>query len=186
MLKWWMRSWWHRLEVHVRVPRFLKGCPQPFRGEVLEVGAGPGWTTRRIMETFPQVELTATDIDPRATAEFTALEQTYGQRLRTQSANVLALPFDRESFDFVLAINILNFLSVEQVPLAIAQLLRVLRPGGLLGIARCGLVVPQVIKKEMLEQVLGEEKCDIVTSKGGATYYLWARKSYPVEGGVVV
>jgi SAM-dependent methyltransferase len=186
MASWWLHSWPHRVEINWRVPRFLKAAPDPFRGEVLEVGAGQGWTSRRILETFPQVELTATDINPDASAEFSHLEQTYGERLHIQAANVLDLPFDRESFDFVIAINVLPLLPPEEARQAIRQLLRVLRPGGLIGIQRCGLFMPARSAKEHLRGVLAEEGCDILVHQGGAAYYFWVRKSYPVEGGVVV
>lgn len=183
--RWWMRSLPHRLEINWQVPAFLKACPQPFRGEVLEVGAGPGWTSKRILETFPQVELMATDIDPSATAEFGELENVYGERLKTGSANVLELPFDRESFDIVLAINTFNFLAPDQIQLAVGQVLRALRPGGLIGIKCCGFTVPKTISLGMIKTALVQEQCDILVSEGGASYYIWARKSYPVKGGVV-
>ena len=61
---WWYGSWPHRLYLSRFVPRFLHACPEPFRGEVLEVGSGGGWSSRQILNTFPQVELTASDVNP--------------------------------------------------------------------------------------------------------------------------
>jgi hypothetical protein len=73
-----MNSWPHRWRLKATVPRFLRNCLEPFRGEVLEIGAGSGWTSRQILETFPQVELTATDIDPDATKAFEQLRHVAG------------------------------------------------------------------------------------------------------------
>ena len=131
--RWWLDAWPHRLRVRRKVPYFLKLSPDPFRGEVLEVGAGSGWTSRRILETFPQVELTATDLDPRTQEAYERLRKRYGRRLRVEAADLLDLPFARESFDIVVAIGVLHH--IADVEKGIQQLLRVLRPGGLLGIS---------------------------------------------------
>src|SRR5687768_7074769 len=93
--RWWLDSWLHRAQIRRYVPRLLKLCPDPFRGQVLEVGSGSGWTSRRILDTFPQVELTAVDLDPNAEKKFAALQGMYGQRLTFRQADMLNLPFDR-------------------------------------------------------------------------------------------
>lgn len=172
--RWWLDALPHRLRIRRFVPRFLRACPDPFRGEVLEVGSGSGHTSRRILETFPQVELTATDVDPRAGRGFERLQGKYGQRLRWQQADLLALPFDRASFDIVIAINVLH--SVDDLSDAVRQLLRVLRQGGLVGLSGEGSCLPG------LEKILDEEGCEIVCSRGGVHYYLWARKPYRFKG----
>lgn len=157
------------------VPQFLRACPEPFRGEVLEIGAGRGWTTRRLLETFPQVSLTAVDADPEAVRSLAWLSERYGQRLKTAQANALDLPFDRAAFDIVVAINALRFLPAQTQ--AVQQWLRVLRPGGLLGVsdrARRGAL-------EHLEQLLVSEECRVLYRRAGWYYQLWAQKPYPVE-----
>lgn len=176
--RWWLNAWPHRWRVRQQVPKFLHTCPEPFRGQVLEVGAGSGWTSRRILETFPQVELTATDIDEQANDRFRQLQDKYGQRLKVLNADAHNLPFDRASFDIVVAINALRH--VDDVPQAVRQFLRVLRPGGLLGITN----EPghtDVFSMEQLTQLIREENCEVAYSEGDTHYILWARKQYPVE-----
>lgn len=186
--QWWLNAWPHRWHIRRHVPRFLKACPQPIRGEVLEVGAGAGWTSQRILETFPQVELTASDINPAVTEQFRQLQGTYGQRLKFQAADILQLPFDRNAFDMVIAVYVLHH--VDDITRGIHQLLRCLRPGGLLGILDAdqqyseGLASwlwrSHAISRADIERILREENCDIVVQQGSKRYMLWARKAYPI------
>lgn len=177
-----MNTWPHRWHVRFHVPRFLKACPDPFRGEVLEVGAGSGWTSQQILNTFPQVELTATDVDEGATRRFERLTGQYGKRLHVQEADIFALPFGRESFDIVLAINVLRHLDSDRVSEAILQMLRVMRPGGLIGVSEYAAWLPSHrLSRTAVENVLEDEGCDILYATGGRGYDLWARKPYPVE-----
>lgn len=141
----------------------------------MEIGAGWGWTTRRLLETFPQIALTAVDADSRAVHRLQILAQRYGQRLNVAQVNTLDLPFDRGAFDSVVAINALRFLPEQSV--AVAQWLRVLRPGGLLGIT--GRAVAGELA--MIERILGDEQCVVRYRRTGWYYQLWAQKAYPVE-----
>ncbi len=189
--EWWLGSTWHRFFVRQRVSRFLELCPEPFRGEVLEVGAGKGWTSRRILEIYPQVELTATDINEKSVEAFRDMRKQYGRRLYVKKADVRKLPFDRSSFDIVIADHVLHY--VQDYNQALQQLLRVLRPGGLLGIIgseRLGGAsmsrwlwpsAGKLPRAELLSD-LTQESCTILADKKrGPEYYLWVRKSYPVE-----
>ena len=189
--EWWLGSVFHQVMVRGRVSRFLMACPEPFRGEVLEVGAGRGWTSRRILETYPQVELTATDIDQKAMENFQKMRQQYGRRLYVKEADVMELPFDRSSFDFVAADHVLHY--VDDYAKALQQLLRVLRPGGLLGVIGSEWIGKNGIFKLMwpsvrririadLERVFMEEKCDVLAKqKDINSYCIWVRKAYPVK-----
>lgn len=185
--RWWLSALPHRLQIRRSVPRFLKGCPEPFRGEVLEVGAGRGWSSQRILETFPQVALTAIDIDPRVAVAFTHLQERYGQRLHFMTADLLHLPFDRASFEIVVAINALHY--VEDIPEAVRQFLRVVRPGGLIGISdgnhkywsgplRRLFSTSTSFSRSSLEEVLRKEGCEVLQGYGAVHYYVWARKPY--------
>lgn len=188
--QWWLDAWPHRWLVRRLVPKCLHACPDPFRGEVLEVGSGSGWSSRRILDTFPQVELTASDLDPRTKNSFEKLRGKYGQRLMFKQANLMKLPFDRESFDIVLAINVMHY--AQDLPVAIRQFIRVLRPGGLIGMSD---INPKYQKgplklffsssslptRKKLETILADEGCEILVSRGELHYYIWARKPYPIK-----
>lgn len=180
--QWWTKGWLHRWHVAWHVPRFLRLAPEPIRGKVLEVGAGWGFTSRRILLTFPQVDLTATDISPAALQRLQKWEGTYGRRLHVVEANVLQLPFDRESFDVVLAINVFWRIADADVPTALQGLLRVLEHGGLLGISEHHLVPPPRGSQRLaILHVLQQEGCEVVVHAGRWQYDLWIRKPYPAK-----
>lgn|GEM_PF-2246663 len=190
--RWWLNAWPHRWHVRRFVPKLLKACPEPFRGEVLEVGAGSGWSSRRILDTFPQVELTATDVDPRSIGSFEKLRGQYGQRLIFKQANLMKLPFDRGAFDVVLAIHVLHY--AYDLRGGIRQFIRVVRPGGLLGLSDVNpkyqrgpfsnlFSASSMPTRKLLEEMLIEEGCEILSSHGELHYYIWARKPYPITPG---
>lgn len=187
--EWWLNAWPHRWHIRRQVPPFLKACPEPFRGQVLEVGAGAGWTSQRILETFPQVELTATDVDSQVDEQFSRLQRTYGQRLKFQRADILQLPFDRNSFDIVLAVHVMHHL--DDITKGLQQLLRVTRPGGLVGIldgdrkyseafVRWFWPAGTIIGRGQLEQILRADECQVRIATGERRYVIWAQKPYPI------
>lgn len=182
MHRWWLNAWPHRWQVRRHVPKFLVACPEPFRGQVLEVGAGGGWTSRRMLETFPQIELTATDVDANATRKFEQLQERYGRRLRVREADARQLSFDRESFDVVVAINMMRYLEKEDVPKVLRELIRVVRVGGLVGVSNLDRFGLNRGLCQVIAEVLKEE-CDILKSSEGKYCDYWARKPYSLKGG---
>jgi ubiquinone/menaquinone biosynthesis C-methylase UbiE len=91
-------------------------------GRVLEVGTGTGLALPGYPEGVDSI--TAIDIDPEA------LERAHQRRPGVQlvTANVQELPFRDRSFDFV--ISSLVFCSVDDPARGLAELHRVLEPGG--------------------------------------------------------
>jgi SAM-dependent methyltransferase len=89
----------------------------------------------------------------------------------------------------VLAINVLHY--AFDLRVAIRQFIRVLHPGGLLGIGdfnpkyQHGILkkffaASSLPRRELLEEMLVEEGCEILVSAGQLHYYIWARKPYPI------
>jgi len=98
-------------------------------GRVLEIGCGTGANLR--FYDWTKIEsLDAADPDPfmlgRARRKAAALPK--GARLTFHSATAEALPFPRQTFDTVVATLVLC--TVESPALALAEIERVLRPGG--------------------------------------------------------
>ncbi len=179
--RWWINALPHRWYLGRHVPAFLKKSPEPFRGEVLEIGAGSGWTSQQILETFPQVELTATDIDASAHDKFDELRRKYGRRLSMREANVLQLPFDRDAFDIVLAMNVIPYLPPYAVRKAIQEMLRVTRPGGLIGMSDHGLFGMDPGSRDLVMEALSQEDCTVVYDNRKPRYDIWVQNPYPVR-----
>lgn len=100
---------------------------------LLDVGCGPGSITRGLAERVAPGEVIGIDL---STETLEAARQEAAARgllnLRYQEASVYALPFADGSFDVVYAHQVLQHL--KQPDAAIGEMLRVLRPGGFLGV----------------------------------------------------
>jgi ubiquinone/menaquinone biosynthesis C-methylase UbiE len=96
-------------------------------GELLELGSGSGAMAAGTAQTFPDLRLVITDIDP-------AMVRAARQRLRGHAqvfvaqADVTDLPFDDDRFDVVASYLMLHH--VIEWRKALAEARRVLRPGG--------------------------------------------------------
>ena len=98
-------------------------------GQVLEVACGTGISTRLMRANLaPHAEMVATDLNP-AMIEFAIDERGALPGVRYEIADAMALPFPAESFDAVASqFGIMFF---PDLPKGLAEMLRVLRPGGL-------------------------------------------------------
>ena len=100
------------------------------RGEVLELGSGSGAMAAALLDRYPTVRLTATDVDPAMRAAASQRLAPYGERAEVRDADATSLPFDDETFDAVVSFIMLHHvIDWEQ---ALGEIVRVLRPGGVL------------------------------------------------------
>ncbi len=95
-------------------------------GDVIEIGAGTG---ANFSHYGPGARVIALEPDPhmlkRAQAKLAALDRT---NIDVQRAPAESLPFDNASFDAAVATLVLC--TVNNLPASLAELRRVLRPGG--------------------------------------------------------
>jgi SAM-dependent methyltransferase len=96
--------------------------PEQLRGAILDVGAGDASLARH----FTELDITSTDLVIDGLADLGA---------RAAVCPLGLLPFGAGSFDLVIAFEVLEHIPQDQIPAAVADLQRVLKPGGHLGLS---------------------------------------------------
>lgn len=116
---------WHGFAGHVMLPWALQGL-EP-HGQLLELGSGSAAMAAGTAARYPQVQVTATDLDPEMVRASAARLARY-RNAAAEQADVLRLPFADDSFDVVTCFLVLHH--VGDWRRGIEQAYRVLRPGG--------------------------------------------------------
>lgn len=86
--------------------------------------------TAQLLIAFPGLRMVATDYDAAMVASAARVLAPFGDRASAQRADAAGLPFDGDRFGFVLSAAMLHHVMAWEV--ALAEAIRVLRPGGLL------------------------------------------------------
>ncbi len=121
---------------------------------VLEVGCGAGSLARLLAKRLGgDNPITAADLNPFLLREATALAAAEGlaEAIRFMPGNAEALPFPDASFDCVYSVTVLEECDATR---AIAEIHRVLRPGGRAGIAVRALDMKQWWNLDLPEPIL--------------------------------
>ena len=102
--------------------------PADLTGDVLELGSGSGAMAVALLERYPAIRLTATDVDPAMLAAARRRLELFGDRAEVTEADAARLPFGDESFDAVVSFIMLHHVIGWED--ALGEVARVLRPGG--------------------------------------------------------
>jgi SAM-dependent methyltransferase len=113
-------SWWP-------IRRRLEIAAAWARDPVLDIGAGTGWLALHLSHWG--YEVTASDYDAKARANFEANAAIVGSDLTVGNENIAELPYPDERFASLFCISVLSY--VEDLQGALGELRRVLRPGGI-------------------------------------------------------
>jgi ubiquinone/menaquinone biosynthesis C-methylase UbiE len=92
---------------------------------VLELGAGSGMHTLALLKTGAFI--TAIDISPSSLEVIKKKYSPHFQNLRTEVADIEALPFCNDTFDVVCCAGSLSYGALDKV---LSEITRVLKPGG--------------------------------------------------------
>jgi len=105
------------------------------KGKIIDVGCGFGGTALALAGSFPAAEIVGIDLsDPLLTAAKQSVRDRGGEgRICFKKADVQNIPYDDDSFDAALNINMVHL--VEAPLYMLDEIERVLKPGGLLFIA---------------------------------------------------
>ncbi len=133
----------------------LIDCMAPRPGEaILEVGCGAGSLVRLLAKRLDGANpITAADVNPFLLREAAALAAADGvaEAIRFTHGNAEALPFPDHAFDCVYSVTVLEECDAGK---AIAEIRRVLRPGGRAGIAVRALDMKQWWNLNLPEPIL--------------------------------
>jgi SAM-dependent methyltransferase len=115
-----------------RIADILEAADHPLTGQrtILDFGCGPGRLAACIRDLHPRALLYGCDIDPEAIAWARASLHDVGRFI--VSGAEPPLPFDDGSFDLVYAISVFTHLPEDLQHAWLAELRRVLKPGGIL------------------------------------------------------
>lgn len=109
------------------------------QGKVIDLGAGSGRATVMVLQARPRSTVTAVDIfsqqygiagnsPDRLRANVAAAGAA--SRLEVQTADIRELPFPPSTFDGAVSVAVIDHLSREGIARSLAEVRRVLRPGG--------------------------------------------------------
>jgi SAM-dependent methyltransferase len=108
---------------------------------ILDVGCGSGAFDRQLAERLGKdARIDAVDVNPFLLHEAATLAGDLGARIRFAPGSATALPFADQTFDCVFSITVLEECDAEK---AIAEMVRVARPGGRIGIVVRAIDLPQ-------------------------------------------
>ncbi|HMM93588.1 class I SAM-dependent methyltransferase [Phycicoccus sp.] len=112
-------------------PSFLDAvAPVPAPSSACDVGCGTGNLTAELLRRAPDCRVTAVDPAPPFVA---AARERLGDAVRVLPGTAEALPLDDDEVDVALALLVLNF--VPDPEAGVAEMVRVTRPGGVVGAA---------------------------------------------------
>jgi SAM-dependent methyltransferase len=117
-------GWWNAAMRDVAA-RLLRDVGLPDSGTLLDIGCGSGQTMAWFSALFPGWTTLGCDISPDAVHAARALDFTISQ------ASALALPYAAGSADLIISLDVLQHLPIDAGDaIALAEMRRVLRPGG--------------------------------------------------------
>lgn len=102
--------------------------PLPAGARVLDVGCGTGELELRLAPLFPQASFLGIDVEEPHLDRARERCAPYGDRVRFDPGDALALSFPSGQFDLVISRHVLQVL--PDAPRAVAEMARVTKPGG--------------------------------------------------------
>jgi len=140
---------WRFLAQRRRVCAMLNGR----LGRVLDIGCGPGLMTETLVERGGEVWGVDFLESALAWARAEAEKASWGDRAHYVVGDAQALPFSAATFDTVIAMGVLEYLSDAQRFVSEAR--RVLQPGGLLVVAVPSRIAPYHLAQSFLDRFVG-------------------------------
>jgi ubiquinone/menaquinone biosynthesis C-methylase UbiE len=130
-------------------------------GGILDVGCGFGGTAILLAEAFPDSEVFGIDLSEPLLqlANLTAQRANLGERVRFEKGDVHQIPYEDDSFEVELNINMVHL--VEDPIKMLNEIERVLVPGGLLFVADIRRSWVGLVEKEFRSALTLDEARDL-------------------------
>jgi ubiquinone/menaquinone biosynthesis C-methylase UbiE len=108
---------------------------------ILDVGCGSGALDRLLAARLgPAARIDAVDVNPFLLREAADLAVEFGERIRFAQGSALALPFADRTFDCIFSVTVLEECDADR---AIAEMVRIARPGARIGLVVRAIDIPQ-------------------------------------------
>jgi SAM-dependent methyltransferase len=108
---------------------------------ILDVGCGSGALDRLLAARLgAAARIDAVDVNPFLLREAADLAVAFGERIRFGKASALALPFADQTYDCIFSVTMLEECDADG---AIAEMVRVARPGARIGLVVRAIDIPQ-------------------------------------------
>ena len=140
--------------------------------DVLDVGCGVGHWSRLLARVLPSdARVTGVDRDPFWVEQATERAAAAGGSFRYEVASVERLPFEDNSFDLVTCQTVL--IHVPDRRAALAEMIRVARPGGLIAVAEPNNAASSLILDDSawgapVDEIVGLVRFQLVCERGKA------------------
>jgi ubiquinone/menaquinone biosynthesis C-methylase UbiE len=99
------------------------------QANILELGCGAAWITRQLAERYPQSRFVATEVD--RIQHNKNLAQAIPDNLQFRLGGAEAIDAEAQSVDIVCMLKSLHHVPAALMPVAMEEIVRVLKPGGL-------------------------------------------------------
>jgi SAM-dependent methyltransferase len=119
---------WRTFTARAVIPWVFAG--QTLAGDALELGTGAGANAAALLRRYPDLRITATDVDPIMLGTARKRLAAFGDRALVRFADAASLDFDDDAFDAVVSMIMLHH--VGNLSGALGECARVLCPGGLM------------------------------------------------------
>ncbi len=130
--------------------------------KVLELGCGTGYFTRELVDTG--AEITAIDISPDLLE--VARSEIQAGNVEFIVDNAYEISFEDETFDHVIGSSVLHHLEINQ---ALAEIYRVLKPGGRIAFTEPNMMNPQIALQKnipVLKRKMGDSPDETAFFRG--------------------
>jgi len=132
--------------------------------------AGCGSCAKSVLLAARGFRVTASDYsaDALSLATETVRAQGFSDRITMQREDLLGLSFPDRAFPYVLCWGVL--MHIPDLPRALSELARVVRPGGMLVLSEGNMYSIQAIIMRGLKKILGRERAEVACVPGGIEY----------------